>query len=155
MRINQAKSLEKQILIKYLLEGICQTSFTKVKDNTTRTLYCTLQLDFIPAKYISTVEKILDTSIVSDPDLIPVWDVVDGKWKSFKISKIVYFLTADELVKENNVGYNVDSQTVNIIEQRRNEAIQRHKQRQKDLKDQAERNTKIINGDDDEDSKTV
>ena len=45
----------------------------------------------MPPKYLQTVEKIFAPAL--DEDLIPVWDINEGKGKSFRISKIEVFST--------------------------------------------------------------
>ena len=46
---------------------------------------------------------------VEDEDLVAVWDVTDGKWKSFRISKVNSFKTPDELTKNDKSGPDVDT----------------------------------------------
>ena len=75
-------NIDRQILLKYLSEGICQVSFTKVKDNTNRVLLCTLHASTVPAKFLKSIEMVFNP--VEDEDLVAVWDVTDGKWKSFR-----------------------------------------------------------------------
>ena len=86
-----------------------------------------------------------------DRDLIPVWDVVDGKWKSFKISKLIYFLTSDELVKENITGYNVVSNNTKTLKDRRDDAVNKQREKAKSLREQSQKNNDIINGETNED----
>lgn len=150
MRLNYPKLVEREVLLKYLTEGICQISFTKVKDNTNRVLYCTLAFGLVPAQYTRTIEKLLVDSSM-DRDLIPVWDVVDGKWKSFRISKLIYFLTSDELVKENITGYNVSSTNTKTLMQRRDDAVKQQREKAKSLREQSQKDKDIINGENDED----
>ena len=100
-------NIDRQILLKYLSEGICQVSFTKVKDNTNRVLLCTLHASTVPAKFLKSIEMVFNP--VEDEDLVPVWDVTDGKWKSFRISKVNSFKTPDELTKNDKSGPDVDT----------------------------------------------
>ena len=100
-------NIDRQILLKYLSEGICQVSFTKVKDNTNRVLLCTLHASTVPAKFLKSIEMVLNP--VEDEDLVAVWDVTDGKWKSFRISKVNSFKTPDELTKNDKSGPDVDT----------------------------------------------
>jgi hypothetical protein len=150
VRLNYPKLVEREVLLKYLTEGICQISFTKVKDNTNRVLYCTLEPGLVPAQYTRTIEKLLSDTTM-DRDLIPVWDVVDGKWKSFKISKLIYFLTSDELVKENITGYNVVSNNTKTLKDRRDDAVNKQREKAKSLREQSQKNNDIINGETNED----
>jgi len=52
----------------------------------------------LPPKYTETIEKILAPAV--DEDLLPVWDINEGKWKSFRISKIQAFSTTEELERK-------------------------------------------------------
>jgi hypothetical protein len=90
--------IRRPILQKYLLEGICKVVFEKVKDSSSRTLICTLKPELLPPKYTETIEKILAPAV--DEDLLPVWDINEGKWKSFRISKIQAFSTTEELERK-------------------------------------------------------
>ena len=127
------------------MEGICQVSFMKVKDNTNRVLYATLNLGLIPTKFNKSIEKIM-TQEPSDPDIIPVWDISDGKWKSFRFSKMVFFLTSDELVDEGSSGFNFMSSTANNIKKRRDESVEKFQERVDALKTQAQEAKQNING---------
>lgn len=115
--ILQQNNISRPILLKYLSEGICQVSFVKVKDGTTRTLLCTLQPDLLPAKFQKSVESVFKPS--QDEDLIPVWDITEGKWKSFRISKTELFRTSEELTKQDKSGQDVESSQKEGIEKRK------------------------------------
>lgn len=94
LRKNQ---ITKQILLDFLVEGICKISFAK-RDGSTKTSFCTLNYDLIPSKYAESIGKIFLPD--SNADIIPFWDVTEGAWKSFYVNSVNYFLTADELRKE-------------------------------------------------------
>ena len=127
------------------MEGICQVSFMKVKDNTNRVLYATLNLGLIPTKFSKSIEKIM-TQEPSDPDIIPVWDIADGKWKSFRLTKLVFFLTSDELVDDGSIGFNFMSSTASNIKKRRDESVEKFQERVDALKQQAQEAKQNING---------
>jgi len=101
--IFQQNDITRQILLKYLVEGTCQVSFTKVKDNSNRILLCTLNPNTIPTKYSESIGKVLEPTL--DEDLLPVWEVSEGKWKSFRISKVNMFRT-EEVQKQKEQAEN-------------------------------------------------
>lgn len=98
MPVYHPHNITRDILLKNLSEGLCSVTFQKVKDNTIRTILCTLVMDAIPSKFEKTVTKIFD--IPENPDIFPIWDVEEGKWKSFKISRMVEFRTGVKKFKE-------------------------------------------------------
>lgn len=146
MRINNPSALSRETIIKYLLQGICQTSFIKVKDGSTRILYCTLHFSLIPNRFSKALEKIISQN-PTDADILPVWDIAEGKWKSFRISKMVFMLTADELKKENIKGFNTFSQSAQRIKDANMQSIERFEKKKEDLKMKSEESSKRINGD--------
>ena len=146
MRIQNKRELSRSILIKFLTEGICEISFNKVKDGTNRIIYCTLHPDLIPSKYTVTTQKLISETNPPDPDLLPIWDVAEGKWKSFRISKAVYFLTHDELVDENDDGQNTESKDAKNIKNRANQVMKTFEERVKALKEKAAQAKNNING---------
>ena len=142
--IIEQNNLTRQILLQHLAEGICQVTFTKVKDNTTRVLLCTLEVSTLPQKFLNTIQEVYKQAV--DEDLVPVWDVVDGKWKSFRISKVIDFRTPDELLKQDKSGPDVDTKQKQNIEDRKNEAIKKFQERVEKLKQQAIDAKNKING---------
>jgi hypothetical protein len=149
MRYQNKSAITRDLLIKNLLAGICQISFTKVKDNTERTIYCTLNKSFIPTKYEKSVNRLLGEEVL-DVDILPIWDVVEGKWKSFRISKSVYFITSDEMLEENKTAQNTQSKWAELTELRKKEIMENFKKRIEELKAQAKKAKTNINGADNE-----
>lgn len=145
MRIQNPRDLDRQSLINFLLKGICQVSFIKVKDGSSRAIYCTLDFGFIPKQYEKSLESII-TKQPADADIMPIWDVVDGKWKSFRISKVNFFLTADELEDENKIGHSSQDALVDILKKRRQDSIDKFNERIDDLKEKAKEAKAKING---------
>lgn len=94
LRKNQ---ITKQILLDFLVEGICKISFTK-RDGSNRVAFCTLNYDLIPSEYLNSIGKTFLPD--ANPDIIPFWDVTHGAWKSFYVNSVNYFLSADELRKD-------------------------------------------------------
>ncbi len=135
--IFQQNDITRQILLKFLAEGMCQVSFTKVKDNSNRILLCTLNPDTIPAKYSDATVKVFQST--SDEDLLPVWDLSEGKWKSFRISKVNIFRTEDELLKPDSSGPDLDSKQKKLIEERKKKALKNSQDKVSSLKEQAQR----------------
>lgn len=136
-------NLDRQILLKFLAEGICQVSFTKIKDNTNRVLLCTLNPNQIPSSFAKTLGEIYKP--VVDEDLLPVWDITDGKWKSFRISKINSFRTPDELTKNDKSGPDVDTSQKQEIVKRSQQAKNKFKEIIKKQKEAAQKSKENLN----------
>jgi len=151
VRIQNKQDLNRPALIKFLTEGICEISFTKVKDGTTRMMYCTLHPNIIPSKYTITTQKLITETNPPDSDLLPIWDVVEGKWKSFRISKAVYFLTHDELTDENPNGQSTESKDAKNIKNRTKQVMKSFEERVSLLKEKAAQAKLNITGDNNED----
>lgn len=134
--IFQQNDITRQILLKYLVEGTCQVSFTKVKDNSNRVLLCTLNPNTIPTKYSESVGKVLEPTL--DEDLLPVWEVSEGKWKSFRISKVNMFRTEEELTKQDKSGPDIDSNQKQQIIDRKQKAMEQFQEKVQKQKEQAE-----------------
>ena len=145
MRIQNPKILGREVILKYLSEGICEVSFVKVKDGTNRDLLCTLHPSLIPTQFTKSVQKIFQGSS-PDPDIVPIWAVAEGEWRSFRISKLNLFLTSDELVKENEEGQSTESKVGNELTQERDRIVKEFKQRVANLKEKARREQQNING---------
>lgn len=127
-----------------MLKGICQVSFIKVKDGANRTIYCTLDFGLIPKQYEQSVENIFSKE-PNDIDIVPIWDIVENKWKSFRISKINFFLTSDELIDENKVGHNTKNKLVEIMKKRKQDSIDNFNQRIEKLKNEAKESKEKLN----------
>ena len=150
MKFQNSQSITREILIENLTQGICQISFTKVKDNTVRRIYCTLNKSFIPTKFAPSVDKIF-TEKSPDLDLMPIWDVTEGKWKSFKISKSIYFITSDELVKENKNSHSTVSKIAEETDAKKKQILEDFRKQVADLKRKAQEAKNNINGVNNED----
>jgi hypothetical protein len=70
---------------------------------------------------------------------LPVWDISEGKWKSFRISKVNMFRTEDELMKQDSSGPDIDSKQKTIIEERKKKAIKNFDDKILNLKNQAQK----------------
>lgn len=136
MRIQNTVGIGREDLIKFLVEGICQVSFIKVKDGSNRAIYCTLNSGFIPKQFGTSINNLFKSQ-PNDPDIMPIWDVVEGKWKSFRISKMNFFLTAEEFLDENKPGHSVPSTLRDILEKRKQSELEKFEQRVQNLKEKA------------------
>lgn len=108
-------------------------------------MYCTLQPNLIPNKFTKSLEKLFKES-PTDADILPVWDVSEGKWKSFRISKMVFFLTADELQKENSRGFAGSPSSHETVRQKNEESIQRFEEKKEELRQKSKEARNKING---------
>jgi hypothetical protein len=87
----------REILLNELIKGICKIVFIK-KDGSTRVAFCTLNSILIPSSFEDSITKIFLQD--ANPEIIPFWDVAQGKWKSFYVDKVELFITAEELKKQ-------------------------------------------------------
>lgn len=150
MKYQNRHTISRDILLKHLTEGICQISFTKVKDNSNRVIYCTLHKSFIPTKFAPAIDKIF-TEKNPDLDIMPIWDIAEGKWKSFRISNSVYFITSDEIMKEPRTAHNTVSKLAEETESKKKEIMDEFRKRVEELKRKAQEARNNINGVNNED----
>lgn len=125
---------------------MCRVIFTKVKDNSTRILLCTLNPNYLPKKYIESIEDVLKPKV--DEDLLAVWDIKEAKWKSFRISKVVSFTTEEELKeknKEKEEAHTVESKQKEELRKRKEQAEKLHEERIEKQKQQINQARDIIN----------
>lgn len=146
MIFTKQQDMGRPILQKYLLEGMCRVIFTKVKDNSTRILLCTLNPNYLPKKYIEAIEDVLKPKV--DEDLLSVWDVKEAKWKSFRISKVLSFSTEEELTekkKDKEEAHTVESKQKEELRKRKEKAEKLHEERVQKQKEQLNQAKEIIN----------
>jgi len=91
----RGNQVNRNTLIEHLSNGTCKIQFRKATDGRFRSLYCTLNSKKIPGKHLRGVAKTLQGG--DDPNLMPVFDMVSGKWKSFYINNVMYMYTEDDL----------------------------------------------------------
>lgn len=91
----KGKEINRQVLLEHLSQGFCKIQFRKATNGRFRSVYGTLNLKNIPAKYTKSVKKTMQEA--DDPNLLPVFDMVSGDWKSFYISNVLYVTTEEEL----------------------------------------------------------
>lgn len=72
--------------------------FKKSTTQTIRTMVCTLYWDSIPSNYAKTITAIIEDN--TNLDVIPVWEITQGRWKSFHISNIISVNIEEKKKKE-------------------------------------------------------
>jgi hypothetical protein len=75
--------------------GICKIVFRKQTNGRFRAIYGTLNKSQIPGNHQKTLINALRSR--DNPDIIPIYDVRLGKWKSFYIKNVITFITTDKL----------------------------------------------------------
>jgi hypothetical protein len=136
-------SINRETLLNFLQKGKCKVTFVKVKDGTIRSIFCTLDSKVIPSKYINeNFSKIFTQP--ENPDLIPIWDIEEGKWKSFKVSKVESFDTPDEFEDTDKDGHYTISKQRQELEERKKAAKEKFKKRVLSLQEKAEESRKNI-----------
>jgi hypothetical protein len=83
--------LSAQEVILENLSGVCSVWFTKM-DGSTRKLTCTLQPGFMPS---TETNNRLGFFGPMRGDRIGAWDIIEGGWKSFYMSKVFRFVRDD------------------------------------------------------------
>ncbi len=84
-------AFEREYLKSLLKQGVCEVVFKK-KDGTERTMNCTIRPTLLPERTITLKKK------KSNPEVLPVYDMDDKSWKSFRVKSVKYItqLTAFE-----------------------------------------------------------
>lgn len=91
------KEINRSNLLKLLLqEEYLKILFKKSTTQTMRTMICTLYGDSIPTSFAKSIEATIKQN--DNLDILPVWDVIKGKWRSFHISNII---SVDIIEKKN------------------------------------------------------
>ena len=91
------KEINRSNLLKLLLqEESLKILFKKSTTQTMRTMICTLYGDSIPTSFAKSIEATIKQN--DNLDILPVWDVIKGKWRSFHISNII---SVDIMKKKN------------------------------------------------------
>lgn len=91
------KDINRSNLLKLLLqEEYLKILFKKSTTQTMRTMICTLYGDSIPTSFAKSIEATIKQN--DNLDILPVWDVIKGKWRSFHISNII---SVDIMKKKN------------------------------------------------------
>jgi hypothetical protein len=82
------KEINRSNLLKLLVqEEYLKILFKKSTTQTMRTMICTLYGDSIPTSFAKAIQATINQN--DNLDILPVWDVIKGKWRSFHISNII------------------------------------------------------------------
>jgi hypothetical protein len=87
--------MEKTQMVESLHRGICEVVFTKA-DGTERTMKCTRSQSHAPISVPASNLLTEDGSV--GPDVIPVWDVEAGQWRSFNAKSVKSFRSVGSLL---------------------------------------------------------
>jgi hypothetical protein len=138
------ENLNRKTIIDFLKEKNCKITFNKVKDNTTRTILGTLNPSDLPERYNLSLDKVFSEDPY-DPDIVPIWDIIEGAWKSFRISKIITFNVVDtELDKKE--GHRQKSNQQKVMEEKKQKEKEKFAERvQKSKQDNLQMARDIIN----------
>lgn len=91
------KKINRQVLLELLTtEDSIEVTFIKATTRGTRVMTCTLRESNIPSNYTKAIGSIIDSPA---QDLLPVWDIDQGEWRSFYITNIIYVRTAEDMKK--------------------------------------------------------
>lgn len=91
------KEINRSNLLKLLVqEEYLKILFKKSTTQTLRTMICTLYGDSIPTSFAKAIQATINQN--DNLDILPVWDVIKGKWRSFHISNII---SVDIMEKKN------------------------------------------------------
>ena len=89
--------ITREIMVEQLNMGTCSVVFEK-KDGTMRTMNCTLcsriLAEKIGAEFV--VEETKQNQQVNT-DIVPVWDIESGAWRSFRVDSVKEFNTSGYL----------------------------------------------------------
>jgi len=69
--------------LKTRLKDVIATVVFQKKDGTLRQLRCTLKDSYLP-----TLEESASKTRKESSDILPVWDIENGEWRSFRIDSI-------------------------------------------------------------------
>jgi len=121
------ENLNRKTIIDFLKKNKCKVTFNKVKDNTSRTILGSLNPSDLPEKFNLSLDKLFKEDPY-DSDVVPIWDVVEGAWKSFRISKIITFnVVDDELDKKE--GHRQKSSQQKVMEEKKQKAKEKFAER--------------------------
>lgn len=90
--------IQRDLVLKYLSAGVCKVYFQKVTNGKYRSLYCSLNYGMLNRNMRKSLQEIF-SPFQKDIDLIPVYDIIDKEWKSFRLSSVIYFYTTQDLMQ--------------------------------------------------------
>ena len=83
--------MNKHELKEVLQNGVVTVVFTKV-DGSERTMKCTLLPEYMPA--VAQGQQLLnENSKPENPNVLSVWDLDNGGWRSFRVDSVKTLLT--------------------------------------------------------------
>jgi len=72
--------------------------FKKV-DSSVRTIHCTLMNSELSESHKKALTKVFTQT--ENPNILPVWDVIEQKWKSFRIENVLFVEDPQQKEKKN------------------------------------------------------
>jgi len=82
--------MNRKMMIDLLKQHECYVTFTKA-DGTERVLHCTLKEDELPEYEGTGTRKV-------NEEVIPVWDLDNKGWRSFRVDSVLVFTHAGEFI---------------------------------------------------------
>ena len=96
------QDINRENLLQLLMsEEFIKVMFTKSTTNTVRTMLCSLRTEYVPIRFEKSIKATLANK---NEDILPVWDIIKGEWRSFKISSIISVEKASELNRINEIA---------------------------------------------------
>lgn len=82
---------QRDALLKDLRSGVLEVTFNKVSGDL-RTMRCTLKNEYLPESYRTSLDEQNQeqTFHQNNPDVLAVWDVQKGGWRSFRVDLVTY-----------------------------------------------------------------
>ena len=77
----------KEELRDMLYNNVVDVKFTKT-DGSIRSMRCTLMPEFLPAPS-QEIAVITKTKRDENPDVLAVWDMYKGDWRSFRVNSVI------------------------------------------------------------------
>jgi len=84
---------DRDTLLEELRKNVVAVYFTKV-DGSKREMRCTLMPSLLPPNYVNEQAEEQDFHN-KNPNVLAVWDVMKGGWRSFRIDSIEYVQVLD------------------------------------------------------------
>lgn len=91
----------------------------------------------IPAKFENAVDAVYMPQEI--PDIVPIWDIEEGAWKSFRLTRVIEFRDSTEIMKVKKTSHTVVSSLQKTLQERRREAKERHDKKVQELKEEAQK----------------
>ena len=82
--------MNREIMVDLLKQFECYVTFRKA-DGTERVLHCTLKKDELPEYEVTGTRKV-------NEEVIPVWDLDNKGWRSFRVDSVLVFTPKEEFI---------------------------------------------------------